>query len=403
MEPDVEDRAGLRGILASVGLLDVWLHIAFVVLTLTSVWRYVNGHGFGDDAPVILVGAGILLIIYAASPIVGRSRSPWAAPLWCLTLVAVWLVLVVLAPSFSWIAVSLAFVALRVLRFRAATVVVAAMIVAVVVAWTRMQGQFDPTIIAGPICIAGLAVLAYRLMERESASRQQLLDDLRDAQGDLADAQHSAGVLAERTRLSREIHDSVAQGLTSINLLLQAAEQHWTSRPTAAHGYVRQAALTARDSLDEVRRVVRDLAPAEVADGGASALEAALCRTGEQVSRNGGISVNVRVHGSPQPVPADVSTALLRSARGALANVVEHAAATEATVSLTYQPGSVSLDVRDNGVGFDPTTLGPRGPRGRGLTGIRSRAHHFGGELAVESAPGEGTAVALFLPIAGPR
>lgn len=403
MEPDVEDGAGRRGILASVGGLDVWLHVALVVLTLTSVWRYLNGHGFGDDAPLILAGAGILLAIYAASPIVGRSGSPLAAPLWCLTLVAVWLVLVVLAPSFAWVAVTLAFVVLRVLHFRIATVVVAAMMVAVVVAWTRMQGQFDPTIIAGPICIAGLAVLAYRLMERESAARQALLDDLRGAQGDLADAQHSAGVLAERTRLSREIHDSVAQSLTSINLLLQAAEQHWTTRPTAAHGYVAQAALTARDSLDEVRRVVRDLAPEELADGSGAALQAALCRTGEQVSIDSGLSVSVRVHGNPQPVSADVSTALLHSARGALANVVEHAAATEATVSLTYQPGSVSLDVRDNGVGFDPATVGPRGARGRGLTGIRSRAHHFGGQLAVESAPGEGTALALFLPIAGPR
>ena len=403
MDPDVEDRAGRRGILAGVGRLDVWLHLALVALTVTSVWRYLNGHGFGDDAPLILAGAGTLLAIYSATPTVGRSGSPRAAPLWCLTLVAVWLVLVVLAPSFAWVAVPLAFVVLRVLRFRAATVVVAAMVVTVVVAWTRMQGQFDPTIIAGPICIAGLAVLAYRLMERESVARQRLLDELREAHGALADAQHSAGVLAERTRLSREIHDSVAQGLTSINLLLQAAEQHWSSRPTAAHGYVGQAALTARDSLDEVRRVVRDLAPTELADGGGVALQAALLRTGERVSLDSGLNVSVRVHGDSQPVSAELSTALLRSARGALANVVEHADATEATVSLTYQPGSVSLDVRDNGIGFDPTTVGPRGARGRGLTGIRSRAHDLGGELAVESAPGEGTALALFLPIVPPK
>ncbi|MEO8264960.1 MAG: histidine kinase dimerization/phosphoacceptor domain-containing protein, partial [Ilumatobacteraceae bacterium] len=242
MEPDVEPPAGLRGILASVERLDMWLHIALVVLTVTSVWRYINGHGFDNRALVIMLGAGVLLAVYASSPIVGRSRSPVAAPAWCLTLVAIWLVLVALAPSFAWLAVTIAFVALRVLRFLAAALVVAAMMGAVVAAWTRMQGEFDPTIIAGPACIAGLAILAYRLMERDSAARQRLLDDLRDAQGDLADAQHEAGVLAERTRLSREIHDSVAQGLASINLLLQAAEQHWTARPSAAHEYVGQAA-----------------------------------------------------------------------------------------------------------------------------------------------------------------
>ncbi|MEO6122163.1 MAG: ATP-binding protein [Ilumatobacteraceae bacterium] len=98
-----------------------------------------------------------------------------------------------------------------------------------------------------------------------------------------------------------------------------------------------------------------------------------------------------------------MSTALLRCARGALANVVEHAAATEATVSLTYHPESVSLDVRDNGIGFDPTAFTPGPTRGRGLSGIDHRARHFGGRSAVESAPGEGTVLAVLIPITAPR
>ena len=83
---------------------------------------------------------------------------------------------------------------------------------------------------------------------------------------------------------------------------------------------------------------------------------------------------------------------------GALANVVEHARATEATLSLTYQPDSVSLDVCDNGLGFDPRTVTRTNFRGRGLNGIRSRAEYFGGNVAVESVPGEGTALAISLP-----
>ncbi len=385
--------------LANAGRLDVWLHIALVLLTVTSVWRYLIGHGFGDDAPVIMAGAVLLLVVYLAYPWVSRSTSSIAAPLWCLTLVAVWMVLVFLAPSFSWVAVTLVFVALRVLRFRQASAVVGLMIVAVIVAWTRMQGEFDPTIVAGPICVAGLAVLAYRLLERDSAARQDLLDDLRDAQGDLADAQHHAGVLAERTRLSREIHDSVAQGLTSINLLLQAAEREWTTRPTAAHDHVRHAACTARSSLDEVRRVVHDLAPAELDNGDHKSLIDALNRAGQDITLDTDTTVTVHVHGAPQAMPADVSTALLRSVRGALANIVEHAAASEASVSLTYQPDSVSLDVRDNGIGFNANTIAPNPTRGRGLAGIRSRAQHFNGQLAIESTPGEGTTIALSIPI----
>lgn len=387
--------------LANAGRLDMWLHIALVALTVASVWRYLNGHGLGDDAPVILSGAGLLLATYLAFPMVSRSGSSMPARVWCLGLVAIWLMLVLVAPSFAWVAVTLVFVVLRVLPFGPASAVVAAMMGAVVVAWMRMRGEFDPTIVAGPVGIAGLAILAFRLMERDSAARQRLLDDLRDAQGELADAQHGAGVLAERARLSREIHDSVAQRLTSINLLLQAAEQDWAARPSASQGYVGQAALTARDGLDEVRRVVRDLAPAELSDGDDAALESAIRRAGEHVAHSSGLLVAVNIHGDPQPVSPDLSTALLRSVRGALANVVEHAAATHATVSLTYQPGSVSLDIRDNGIGFDPGAIAPASTRGRGLSGIRTRAQHFGGQLAVESAPGEGTAVGLLIPIEG--
>jgi len=263
-----------------------------------------------------------------------------------------------------------------------------------------MQGDVDLTVVTGPISVAWLAVVAYRALEREAASRQELVNELQEAQGNLAEAQHRAGVLAERARLSREIHDSVAQALSSINLLLQAAERSWDSRPDAARDQVTQAASTARDGLDEVRRVVRDLAPAELgAAGSAPALVAALRRTCERAVHGTDVRVDVHVDGTPVDVPAEVATALLRTARGALANVVEHAAARTATVSLTYQPDLVSLDVRDDGCGFAPRRATPAGPRGRGLPGIRDRAEQFGGTLTVETAPGEGTALAFTVPL----
>ncbi len=398
MELDGRSRSGLRGILADDGRITVWLHVAFVALTVAAVWRYLNGHGLGDRAPTILALAGLLLAIYAGASLAARSSSPFLAAAWSLSVIAVWLALVLLAPSFSWVAVPLAFMALRILRFDLAVAVVMLMVAAVVTAWTTMVGDLDPTIIAGPICIAGLAVFAYRLLERESTTRQRLLDELQEAQGDLADAQHSAGVLAERTRLSRDIHDSVAQGLTSINLLLTAAEAQRLIAPDSAQENVSQAARTARDSLDEVRRVVRDLAPSELADGTGVALEEAIGRICAEVEQNSGLTVSVRVHGDPPPIRPEICTALLRSARGALANVVEHARATDATVSLTYQADSVSLDVCDNGIGFDPRTVNGHQGRGRGLRGIKSRAEDFGGHLAVESTRGEGTALAVSIP-----
>jgi signal transduction histidine kinase len=402
MDAMPERRRGVRGILADISRLDVWLDVVLVVLTVASAARYVDGHGLGDRAPAVLGGATVLLACYAARPRPGRwTPGPWPWT-WCLSLVAIWFVLVVLAPSFAWLAVPLSFVALRVLPFAAAGAVIAFMTGSVVVAWTVMQGDLDLTVVTGPIAVAWLAVVAYRALEREAASRQELVDELQEAQGNLAEAQHRAGVLAERARLSREIHDSVAQALSSINLLLQAAEQSWTSRPEAARDQVTQAASAARDGLDEVRRVVRDLAPPELgATGSAPALVATLRRSCERAVRGTDVRVDVHVDGTPVDVPPEVATALLRTSRGALANVVEHAAARTATVSLTYQPDVVSLDVRDDGSGFDPRRVTAAGPRGRGLAGIRDRAEQFGGTLTVETAPGEGTALAFTIPLGG--
>ena len=205
MERTPERRRGVRGILADISRLDVWLHVVLVVLTLASAARYVDGHGLGDRAPVVLGGATVLLACYAARPRSGRwTPGPWPS-IWCLALVAIWFVLVVLAPSFAWVAVPLSFVALRVLPFAAAGAVIAFMTACVVVAWTLMQGEIDLTVLAGPVSVAWLAVVAYRALEREAASRQELVDELKEAQGNLAEAQHRAGVLAERARLSREL------------------------------------------------------------------------------------------------------------------------------------------------------------------------------------------------------
>ena len=313
----------------------------------------------------------------------------------------VWVALTLSAPSFAWTAVPLAFAALEVLAFRYALGLVVLMTAVVAFGWMRIAADVDPTLIAGPVGIALVTVLAYRTLEQESIARQRILDELVDAQDDLAAAQRRSGALAERTRLSREIHDSVGQGLSSINLLLNAAEQDWDRRPDLARSHIVTAAHTARTGLDEVRRVVRDLAPADIAGQDTTdALPAALQRVAGQTGH--ATAVKVRVHGSPTPVPADLAGAIVRTARGAMANVVEHASAGQAVISLTYHPDEVLLDVRDDGTGFDPVHLPGVGLRGRGLPGITERAESFGGRAVVESAPGEGTTVSVAFPLRGP-
>lgn len=384
---------GVRPLLAGADRLETSLHVAFVALTIASAWRYLDGHGLSDRGPLVLGGALALLAVYACYRIAPRT-------VWCVALVVVWFFLMILAPSFAWCAVPLAFVALRVLSYAAAGVIVAVMVGTVIAAWTRMSERFDPTVVIGPIAVAVLAVIAYRALESHANERQRLLDELHDAQGELAEAQHRAGVVAERARVSREIHDSVAQGLSSINLLLRAADQDWDSRPTAARKHMSQAAITARDGLDEVRRVVRDLAPA-VLSGEGNLVDAVRSATAE--ATRGRVEASVRVHGEPSDLPAPIETALLRTVRGALANVVEHADAARVAVSLTYQADSVTLDVRDDGSGFDPTSTRSGPGRGRGLAGIRSRIAELGGDLVIESEPGDGTALAVSVPLTDPK
>lgn len=386
------DRDG--GILAEASRLDLWLHVSLTLLVLASSVRYLHGHGLGDQAWLVLPGAAVLLVVYALGGVVRRH------PLWLAVLIVLFIGLALLAPSFSWAAVPLVFVALRVLSFRRAVPVTVLLVAVVAAAWTRMTGVLDPTVVLGPACIAVLSVVAYRVLERDATLRRRLLAELEQAQDDVAEAERRAGVVAERTRLSREIHDSVAQGLTSINLLLEAARQDWVDRPESAQAHVGQAARTARSSLDEVRRVVRDLAPAELDSPSPSALPDAVRALCERAHRASGVQTDLHVHGEPVPVPGAVATAVLRTARGALANVAEHSRATAATVTLTFLESEVALDVRDDGVGISVGARDPQDVRGYGLAGIRSRVSELGGELVIESRPGEGTVVAASFPVA---
>ncbi|MGW1606185.1 sensor histidine kinase [Streptomyces eurythermus] len=219
----------------------------------------------------------------------------------------------------------------------------------------------------------------------------------------MAATERREGTLAERERLAREIHDTLAQGLSSQRMLLQAADRLWDSAPGTARDHVRTAAAIAERSLAEARRFVHDLTPADLAEGGG--LLRALHAVAERETTPG-LTVRVHTEGSPpDPLPAPVESALLRIAQGALANVREHAAATTATLTLTCLDDQIVLDVTDDGRGFDPRAPAAAAPasgageRGHGLPAIRARLRQLGGTLTIESAPGEGTALSAAIPL----
>lgn len=380
-----------RGVLGAVGGLDRWLAGVTAVFVLAATVRYIDRH---DPGPVL--AAAVVLTIAVVWWAARHPRRPAVDAAFAMVVVALWAGLTFAAPSFAWVAVPLAFIVLRSLPQPSGGAVVLAMALVVVIAGSRLSDRFDPTLIVGPLGLAGIAVAAYHGLQRESERRQSLLDELTAAQELLVAEQRTVGALRERTRLAREIHDSVGQGLSSIVLLLDAARRSWESDPDRARENVTMAEGSARHELVEVRRVIGDLAPAAIHTGEqlVGAIDALLRRDAPPE-----IEVELRVDGDRESLAPGIVHTVLATVRGAVANSVEHARASRIVVTLVFHPGRLTLDVHDDGRGFDPTGVGSAGERGRGLGGLRSRAEEGGGEVMIESTVGEGTTVSLHLPL----
>jgi signal transduction histidine kinase len=308
--------------------------------------------------------------------------------------VALWVPLIVLHPAFLWLGLGvLAPFCLHDLRHGAVVV----LLVAGGWIWDLAQhgGVPWPAVAAVAVGAAGilLSVAYVGTIVRQSRERQRLLEQLQATRAELAAAERQAGMLAERQRLARDIHDTLSQGFASVVLLLEAAtESLATGRPVDRH--IAQALRSARDNLAESRRVVWALRPRPLAE---RSLPEALRELTGRLAEETGLRAEAMVTGSERPLGAAVEAALLRVAQEALANVRKHAAASQVTLTLSYLDDLVVLDVADDGVGFDAAaTVAAAG--GLGLRAMRERVEQLGGRLTIESAPGEGTTIAVELP-----
>ncbi|GAA5613931.1 sensor histidine kinase [Streptomyces platensis] len=382
------------------------LHLMVAALLALAAVRAVADRT--PDAPAVLAAAAALCALYVTGPRLPRLRtSTGAAALWLAALGLVWLVLLALTPDGVWVAFPLFFVQLHLLPRRWALPAVAATTLAAIAGFGWHTHTLSVGTVLGPALGAAVAVavvLGYEALYRESEQRRRLIEELTATRGELADAEHAAGVLAERERLAREIHDTLAQGLSSIQLLLRAAERALPERPGSALGHVRQARTAAVDNLAEARRFVRALSPPDLEAG---SLPAALERVCATTARASGLAVHCQVSGAPTALPTPYEAALLRIAQSALANTVRHAAAGRVELTLSYMDTEVALDIVDDGTGFVPAEVPAPGSAavpgtGFGLAAMRARARALQGTLVVESAPGEGTAVAVTLPCPAP-
>lgn len=225
----------------------------------------------------------------------------------------------------------------------------------------------------------------------QSMERQRLLDELTQTRAKLLKAEREAGVMAERQRLSRDIHDTLAQEFTSIIMHLSAARLG-DSASTRTH--LQQVEQAARAGLDESRRIIWNMRPQQLE--GASLVES-IEGVAARWSAENRVRVETAVTGSPHPLDESIETALLRITQEALHNIKKHAQARDVNITLSYMPDLLALDIADNGQGFNKSR---RNGRGFGLKTMRERAEELGGTLTIESELGKGTAVAVSLPIA---
>jgi signal transduction histidine kinase len=249
----------------------------------------------------------------------------------------------------------------------------------------------------------GFGVLGGEKMTDISEQRRVALAELEAAQEEnaglhaqLVTQAREAGVLDERQRMAREIHDTIAQGLTGVITQLEAA-MNAEDRPADLHRHLDAAAQLARESLTEARRSVEAVQPTPLET---SRLPEALTDVATRWSNVNGVPARVTTTGTKRPLRPEVEVALLRAAQESLNNVAKHAAASHAGVTLSFMDDVVTLDVRDDGVGFVTDANGGTGPGGYGLIAMRQRAEQLDGTMGVESQPGGGTVVSVTIPTA---
>lgn len=410
-------------------------YVLLVMCLIADVFmRKRTGAGLALDAACVVASAGLIAVMNRydkRDTLSCRTRVPLRAAVPLLALLyGLATLLVIQNPTYGFYAWTGYFWAFRLLPGNARFVGVAANAVPVAISQTG-GGSYDSVgmiaALVGVWVINGGLATAFSwfggLGEEQHRRRAQEVTELTEANNRLAEANarladslrenadlherlvsqaREAAVADERRRMAREIHDTLAQGLMGIITQLQAADHG--DDPTAER-HIQSAIELARESLSEARRSVRALAPEPLAS---ARLPDAVHAVSERWSALHGIPVAFTTTGVVQALRPEAEVALLRTAQEGLANVAKHAHAGRVGLTLSYMEDLVTLDVRDDGVGFDVAEgIGPERAvsersGGFGLAGMRQRIEGVSGRLAVESEPGAGTAISAAVPVARP-
>ena len=360
-------------------------------------------HTFGGNLPVAcgaLASMVVIVLVFGrniirdANPIAGPVRARAAA--FVAVMIGLWLVAVLAAPPavaaipalYPLIFATLPLAAALTVTFLVTLAPLGVAVVSHGPGWPSL-----PAVAAVTLVGAVAAPIIGTTIMTTMRQRQQLTEtvaELAASRAQSARLSREAGVAAERERLAREIHDTLAQGFTSIVALAQAVQAESDSDPAAAARHVELIRNTARDNLAEARTMVTRLTPAALEEG---TLSAALRRQCDRLAAETGIAIDVRIDDDLPQLGMAVDVVLLRSAQEAMTNVRRHSQASELQVRLQPDVEGVRLSLSDNGVGLQPDHL-----EGFGLRGMRARLDQVGGTLTLSTPEGGGVRVVVAVP-----
>ena len=354
----------------------IWgLHLLIAVLLVLVCWRASHWGVW-----VLAFGYGVVYVagVVPNSPF---KNHPMA---WFLVLSLLWASLIWDGPEPAYLVFPMFFLAVLITTPLKSAIIIA-ILTAIAVVTLAMHLGFSVGVVTGPI----LGALVAWVMGTCFQLLAQALKELVDARASAIRASKSAGEQAERARIAGEIHDTVAQGLSSIQMLLHAAEKRVDDPQALSH--IRLARQTTADNLAETRQIIAALQPTPLI--GAD-LPVALARLSSTTPM--GQNITFEVDGSPRVLPDAMEAEIVRIAQTLLGNVVRHAQADSAKMTLTYQDDQILLDVIDNGQGFDVAEVIRK--KSIGLPTAQRRAEGLGGTIIIESTIGSGTGISARFP-----
>ncbi len=371
-------------------LLRVSLHVLVAVLLAVGLMGQLRI----DDPLPGLVLSTVFAAVYMAGTVwhyEGRAYPSWAPYAWLAVVAALWVGLVQVSADFVWLEFPLVMLACVILprwwELLAAAGLLCVSLVAVAAPGGNIGAVVGPSI--GTV-LAVFIVHAYRALRAEADHYKQMAEDLRSAQRERAAAEHAAGMAQERARLAREVHDTMAQGLSSIVLLGRAMDKQ-LGEGSPARETLDVIRSTAADNLAEARRFVK-INSADTVSVEDKLQRVALpvrlerlARAASDRQRALGEPLEVQVNAVDLPEPA--ASVAERMVREGLSNIVRHAGASKAVITVDKLGATATIDVFDNGRGIS-------GKEGYGLKGLRARVEEIGGELSVE-----GNVLAATLPV----